>query len=82
MGGKNLGTDSDVEKLVRQARKAGFDVYILRNNHIRWIAPLLPGQKVPDRYDSPLTFGDKRRISAIKKFLREHSEELTKKLPR
>lgn len=82
MGGKNLGTDSDVEKLVRMARKADFDVFITRGNHIRWIAPLQPGQAVPDRIDSPLTFGDKRRIAQIKKFLREHSEELAKKLPR
>ncbi len=34
-----LGTDKDVEKLVRQARKAGWTVTIDGGTHIRWDAP-------------------------------------------
>lgn len=75
MGNNRLGSDSDVEKLARQARRAGFDVFVKKSNHITWIAPLQVGQKVPDRINSPLTFGDKRRIKQIKKFLIEHGVE-------
>lgn len=71
MGNNRLGSNSDIEKLARQARKKGFDVYVVRSNHIEWLAP--PNEDgVREFIRSPLTPGDPRRIKAIHKFLRTH----------
>jgi hypothetical protein len=65
---RQLGTEKDVEKLARIARRSGFTVEVTSKNHLRWVAP-----RKTDNHSaqliSPLTFGDKRRIKAIKKFL-------------
>lgn len=61
----NLGANSDVEKLARQARKGGIEVFITRSNHLRWLDP-----KTGDFLTSGLTMSDMRRIKAIKKWLR------------
>lgn len=36
---RHLGTDKDIEKLARQARKQGWAVELTRNNHVRWVSP-------------------------------------------
>lgn len=72
---KRLGTDSDVEKLARQARRSGFSVEVTGSNHLRWTAPIKEGEKASAFYISALSFGDKRRIRAIKKFLIENGAE-------
>lgn len=71
MGGNRLGTDKDVEKLARAARRAGWDVVITGKNHLKWISP--DGK---DKLTSALTFGDPRRIKKIRKFLTERGVEL------
>lgn len=65
----NLGTDSDVEKMARQARKAGWTVEINRRNHIVWRSPPSAEHADGERFVSPLTFKDKNRIKKIRKFL-------------
>lgn len=46
--GRLLGTDKDIERLVRAARKAGWEVSITGSGHIRF--------RSPDR-SVPLVFG-------------------------
>lgn len=36
---KRLGTNKDIEKLARRARKQGWEVQITRNNHLKFINP-------------------------------------------
>lgn len=75
MGGNRLGSDPEVEKLARTARKNGFDVYQKSNSHLVWVAPLKPGETEPAVLVSPLTFKDTRRVKKIAKFLRENGCE-------
>lgn len=79
MGGKRLGTDPDVEKLARKARKGGLEVSIARGSrHIVWThhdckcPPQSNGEPAPFHLTTPLTYGDPRRIKRIHKFLRSH----------
>lgn len=59
-----LGTNKDVEKLVKTARKAGVTVEITKGNHIKWTAP---NKQI---YFCGLTSGDSRTtVRKIKKFL-------------
>lgn len=39
MSNKGLGTDKDLEKLARRARRAGWTVEVNGRNHVRWTAP-------------------------------------------
>lgn len=37
--GKLTGADKDTEKLIRAARKQGWDVSVTRGNHIKFVPP-------------------------------------------
>lgn len=63
-----LGTDPDVEKWAKQARKQGWNVQITNNNHIKWINP--EGQTV---YVSALTFRSSHSIHRLRKILQSHN---------
>ena len=65
-----LGTDPDVEKLVRIAKKAGCEVIVSGSNHLKWYSPLDADGKRKLLTTSSLTFKDKRRINRIRKALR------------
>lgn len=39
MSNKGIGTDKDLEKLARRARRAGWTVEVTGRNHVRWTAP-------------------------------------------
>lgn len=64
---RHLGSDKDVEKLRRIAERGGFQVFVTGNNHLKWRTP--DGTKT---FVTALSFGDKRRIKKLEKFLREN----------
>lgn len=65
-----LGTDKDVEKMAKVALRAGWKVTVTRGNHIKWVSP------DGEMYISSLSFGDKRRIKQLRKFLTTRGVEL------
>lgn len=42
MPDKSLGTTKEIERLAREARRAGWTVEVNGANHIRWTPPLGP----------------------------------------
>lgn len=66
----NLGTTKEVEAYARAARKAGWDVTISGKNHIKWRSPR------GEMFMCALSFGDKRRIKKVEKFLTERGVKL------
>lgn len=37
--GRHMGADKDTEKMIRQARKQGWDVSLTRGNHVKFVPP-------------------------------------------
>lgn len=67
---KKLGTDKDVEKAAKEARKQGFTVTLERNGKITWVSP--DGKQ---RHSHPQKIGDPRRVKAIYKFIKENTPQ-------
>ena len=70
-GSRRLGTDKDVEKLARTARRAGWQVMVSTSNHLHWISP--DGSK---KIVSSLTWGDQRRIKRVVKALKDSGVDI------
>lgn len=71
MSNHNLGTNKDVEALVRAMRRKGWTVEVDGNNHLRWQAP----HGVTFR--TPLT-GNHRALATVRARIRKAERTHTK----
>lgn len=70
----SLGTDPDVEKLAREARRAGWTVEVSGSNHLHWEAP--DGHF----FTTPLT-GSSRTVLRVRSRLRQLDPAAFGKMP-